>query len=197
MKRSIKNMMVLLVIGAAVISCKKGDNDPALSLKSRKARLAGDWVISSYTSTKTVNSNVTQTIRYDGNVETNTTYIAGTPFTTTRTYTESYSFDKNGSYTYQYIETGNNPDTYSSEGNWAFLGKNKSADLKNKEAVMLTTTKSTSPGYVETTTGTFNVDDLWIMDQLKSNEIIVKRDETTTDGGSTTTKTSTTVLTKK
>lgn len=33
-------------------SCKKGEDDPFLSLQTRKARITGDWIVSTYTSQK-------------------------------------------------------------------------------------------------------------------------------------------------
>ena len=46
------HMKKLLLLGAAAMvlvanlsSCKKGENDPFLSLKSRKARLCGEWTV--------------------------------------------------------------------------------------------------------------------------------------------------------
>lgn len=59
--RKLTNLLVVLSIGAllspALQSCKKGDEDPALSLRSRKGRLAGDWEVSSYEETTTFTQN--------------------------------------------------------------------------------------------------------------------------------------------
>ena len=46
-----KNLLLILALVAAFTSCKKGENDPFLSLKSRKGRLAGDWIVKSATYT--------------------------------------------------------------------------------------------------------------------------------------------------
>ena len=45
---------ILLIVFAATLlfGCKKGENDPSFSLKSRKARLTGNWVAESATWTK-------------------------------------------------------------------------------------------------------------------------------------------------
>lgn len=39
---------ILISIIGLTVSCKKGENDPFLSLQSRKARMHGDWDMSSY-----------------------------------------------------------------------------------------------------------------------------------------------------
>jgi hypothetical protein len=48
-----KYLSIVLLIGVVLgsltfESCKKGPNDPFLSLRSRKARMVGDWIISKY-----------------------------------------------------------------------------------------------------------------------------------------------------
>ena len=54
MKNSIKLAALALVIAATSFSgCKKGENDPFLSLKSRKSRAAGEWKLSAFTTTYT------------------------------------------------------------------------------------------------------------------------------------------------
>ena len=39
----IKNFIVFALLSVTILACKKGENDPFLSLSSRKARLAGEW----------------------------------------------------------------------------------------------------------------------------------------------------------
>jgi hypothetical protein len=46
-----KNLLLILSVLAVFTSCKKGDNDPFLSLKSRKGRLSGDWKVKNATYT--------------------------------------------------------------------------------------------------------------------------------------------------
>lgn len=43
MKKIVVSLAALALLSSAVTSCKKGDGDPFLSLKSRKARVAGEW----------------------------------------------------------------------------------------------------------------------------------------------------------
>jgi hypothetical protein len=59
--RKFKNLIAVLCIGAllspALESCKKGEEDPGLSLRSRKGRVVGDWKVSNYSETTTYNQN--------------------------------------------------------------------------------------------------------------------------------------------
>jgi hypothetical protein len=48
--KNIFKITLLLLIGIFLYSCKKGSEDPALSFRSRKARLTGKWVGTNYSS---------------------------------------------------------------------------------------------------------------------------------------------------
>lgn len=43
MKKITKILFALAIIGGVVISCKKYEEGPALSLRTKKSRLAGEW----------------------------------------------------------------------------------------------------------------------------------------------------------
>lgn len=49
MKNLIKKAALVLGVGVVVVSCGKYEDGPGLSLRSKKARLAGDWKINKYT----------------------------------------------------------------------------------------------------------------------------------------------------
>ncbi len=59
--KKLTNVLALLSIGVllapALESCKKGEEDPGLSLRSRKGRVAGEWNVSSYDETTTYTQN--------------------------------------------------------------------------------------------------------------------------------------------
>ncbi len=65
--KTTKKVMIALAVAALVAptleSCKKGENDPGLSLRSRKGRVAGQWTVKSWEekSSTTSNSTYTQT----------------------------------------------------------------------------------------------------------------------------------------
>jgi len=44
---NIKNAIVVFIISVFFVSSTKGEDDPLISLKSRKERMVGDWVINS------------------------------------------------------------------------------------------------------------------------------------------------------
>ncbi|MFH2142767.1 MAG: hypothetical protein ABIJ97_10110 [Bacteroidota bacterium] len=100
MKRTLKFViLVVLAIPFIVTSCKKGENDPFISLKSRNARLVGEWKISESTVSNT--SNYT----YDGSTYTQTTSTVGSEnvndisYTSTETVTETFTVGSNSTTT--------------------------------------------------------------------------------------------------
>lgn len=151
----------------AAPSCKKGENDPFMSLSSRKARVAGDWELADfmYTDMNTEPDGDWQgnETTYDaGNMtmtNTYTDYDSGNSTTTTSTSTTTvneatYTFNKDGtwsrvwnttttsSYTILgYTTVSTTVNTSSESGNWSFLGKVKAGDetFKNKERISMST----------------------------------------------------------
>lgn len=173
-------IILLALIGAAMImpisSCKKGADDPFLSLKSRKARLAGDWDVTSWIIT-TVSGTTTSTTTYeDGSY----TYTSGST-TTTGSYTWDFTIEKNGSYNYKRtITVSGNSDKYEEEGLWFFTSANKDNDLKNKEMVGFQSTKRTYTSGSGTDIYTEEGNDLqWFrLTKLSSKEIVGEFDMT-------------------
>lgn len=159
-----KKLMLLILAGALVSlpACKKGENDPFLSLSSRKARLAGVYNVDSWSSAySSVDSN--------GDVEGLTTTITGATGTSVSTETPSgegtttftrnisvqkseFTFDKDGSWSLTFNTTttweeeggGWLIDSYAytqvatsiQSGTWAFL-TGEGDEFKNKERVLL------------------------------------------------------------
>ena len=82
-----KNFISIILLNAVLVffmGCKKGDEDPFLSLKSRKARLTGEWTINSwnYTRINNFSSNTTSVSSNQG-----TTYVYTANYTSSQTYT--------------------------------------------------------------------------------------------------------------
>lgn len=150
----------------ATPSCKKGENDPAMSLSSRTARVAGEWTITGYESTS-------RTTDDDGDWWENTSTLNGTDLDIDNTYHDGsdgsesssttprtldlaeFTFEKDGTFsavwnttttyvssytigTYTQTTTTVETSTMSSTGNWSFLGKVKDS-YKNKERMILNT----------------------------------------------------------
>ena len=186
-----KTMLAFLAVGLLIAtpSCKKGENDPFLSLKSRKARIAGDWSITGFDYTNTFtqadgdNGSNTGVLNGDVITFTNTFTSGGTTVTSTSTTTindASYTFTKEGTYTAVWntttvdVQTNNGFTTTTTDvekntttGDWSFIGKQKKT-YKNKERIVLNALKTVSSSQTTDVTvddsGTFptitNVGDL-------------------------------------
>ncbi|MES2588581.1 MAG: hypothetical protein V4622_06325 [Bacteroidota bacterium] len=178
--KAVKYILILTIITSTFIGCKKGENDPFLSLKSRKARISGEWTMSSAES-KSTDESGTMTSTYDGATQTNTfTPISGTNVISTTKITSDFTIDKNGTFKTVSTTTSTSGSTtvITTEGNWVFAGKSKNADLKKKEAILLSITSQTETGELGLSqTGTFMNDGILIIDRLKNKEMIIKYDE--------------------
>jgi hypothetical protein len=118
MKKLTKAVLAILVVASSITACKKGEDDPGMSLKSRKGRLSQEWSVSEYKSditdittlngfsgitTFTTNTKTTYTASTATKVEVSTTASGGSTSTTTDTYSGSiisfdYTFDKDGTW---------------------------------------------------------------------------------------------------
>lgn len=202
---------------ANLSSCKKGENDPFLSLKSRKARVVGEWAVTmeegkSQDISKisfggvTVTTTTNETSTYNGTLFTSTSVTTssagGNPLENTYNdvYTQSYTFEKDGSFSLETVYTGQNY-TEKMEGTWAFVGKSKTAELKNKEAIALSVTKySDIDNGVTTTYSATGFDDSIIIaiDRLKNKEMVFIQESTYSEpNGDTGSSSLTTTLTAK
>lgn len=200
MKKVLFGALALALVAGSFTSCKKGENDPALSFKSRKGRMAGEYTISKMTTTTTTTSGgstTTETMTIDGSVITMTQSSGGSSTSTTGTVnTADMTINKDGTYemiidfsfTQDIFGTTYTNTTNSNEsGNWSFLGKDKDGEWKKKERVVFNVTNSvttdTQTGGGSTTTNTTtntygNGENSSVMaiDQLKSKEIVFKTD---------------------
>jgi hypothetical protein len=217
MKKLIILSLAAIALMANLSSCKKGENDPFLSLKSRKARVVGDWTVTmeegkSQDISKisfggvTVTTTTNETSTYNGTLFTSTSVTTssagGNPLENTYNdvYTQSYTFEKDGSFSLETVYTGQNY-TEKMEGTWAFVGKSKTAELKNKEAIALSVTKySDIDNGVTTTYSATGFDDSIIIaiDRLKNKEMVFIQESTYSEpNGDTGSSSLTTTLTAK
>lgn len=183
MKNSILKISFLFIMAASIFQgCKKGEDDPFISLRSRDARLSGTWELSkqeysqvetnySVSSSKiTVN---TATRNVEGGILTiaNKNTSSGTILTNTSS-SSSYSLEttvnKDGTFTNIAITNGEKVEVAGS-WNWFDLGKSKTGiyfidlykryeitELKEKEMVLTENDRSkttqTDGSYTETVT---------------------------------------------
>lgn len=117
MKNLSKAVLAALVVASSFTACKKGDEDPGFTLKSRKGRLSQEWKVANYSSeitdvtttngTPTTTSTDVTTTTYSGNTATMKVvsteagggFSATTTTTTTGTVTDySMVFEKDGTW---------------------------------------------------------------------------------------------------
>lgn len=105
----------LLVVVVLFAACKKGEDDPFLSLKTRDARIRGEWKLVERTSADSdgqerLFDGTTMTIKQDGVV------------TDSYPYQLVYAFEKGGRLKYSKTQDG---ESYSGEDYWGWQNTNK------------------------------------------------------------------------
>ncbi len=201
----IKKLLLFALVATLTVpsfqSCKKGENDPFLSLKSRKARLKGDWELTSLNQTEVSGSTIT-TYTFNGSL---LTVTSGSTYTS-YTYSEKITFETDGTFTQEMTQSISGAMySYTGKGNWWFGRRNKEAEYKNKETVVLQFTSentvsssgSSTTTSVATYTGSECDTEVWLIDELKSKEMVIINDGTYTSSGSIFTITGTSTYEKK
>jgi hypothetical protein len=177
-------LFTLFVLFGSLIwmsACKKGDNDPALSLRSRSARVVGDWKLHSgtYSFSQPFSADLNDTYT-DSQVIRDSAGIK-----VYHAFTWDISFENDGTYTSVKKETapGGVMETETVKGTWHFTLKNKIDDAKNKEGLILTTTDyALSSGAALSTYETVYpvFGEIWKLDRLSHHEFTIMI-ETTED----------------
>jgi hypothetical protein len=215
MKKNFFRIALIVMVGGVMMAssgCKKGENDPSISLRSRTARLAGEWNLSAEDykeSSISDNSSTTETVTYDGSILTTVTVRkykdwTGKDTTVTNTETDSYTekltINKDGSFTREIIY-GSTRTNY--EGNWMWMKGNSEQELKNKQAIILSTTKYT---YVDedgetsyyNESGKSNFTNMIVIDRLANKEMVFLYDtKYSDDDGYSSTESGTATYTQK
>ena len=93
-----KTMLAVFAAGLlfATPSCKKGENDSALSLKSRKGRLTAEWTVASYVGTSTSTQTYMDDPNNDGDMLSSTNMQSSTFDGTAKSYTNTNSSTYDG-----------------------------------------------------------------------------------------------------
>lgn len=125
-------------------SCKKGDEDPFFSFKSREGRMKGEWELTNVTGESI---DIDEKISYSFSNGILTT-VSDQDGTTTSEFDIKFEFGKGQKAKFIYYEGSTDPEApgfyrYTVDGFYNFLGKSKEQDLKKKEAFMLLEQKST------------------------------------------------------
>lgn len=136
-----KSILIFITCLYLWSSCKKGEEDPSLSFRSRMNRISEEWILESgHDSLK--ESGFAYKRQY--NMGTAITIIAGFPPALYEQFDISYRLNKDGRYQIRYIFTrsdsiGSKVVVIESSGSWSFVGK--SSDYSNKEQILMIPTK--------------------------------------------------------
>src|ERR1044072_738297 len=181
-----KLILAALAVLVVFSECKKGPDDPFISLRSRKARVVGDWKMTKGSDVSTSNSTggsssyqSSSTTSYDGSTYTSVSdnTSGGVPTHTTQSgsYTLKLSFKKDGTFEYEETRDG---DASSFKGTWNFTGN--VGDHKKKEQIALHITSSTFSGSTSTTTGN-QVDAIFNLKELRNKKMVITYEQSSTD----------------
>ena len=134
-----------VLIGLLMAACRKGENDPLLSLNTRKARLAGEWVVTTGKATLNYRLRASDGTLFiynesytfaDNGLRLNTN-ASSAPVTMVGTYLLELSIKKDGAFTLQETLFGNK---FKATGTWAFC--NGVGEGRKKESVFFNITSS-------------------------------------------------------
>lgn len=156
-----KKLLIIALSISMFVSCKKGENDPGISLRSRDARIVGEWTIESFENTniETIGSTKTTIVqKYNGSTIT-LTNNGGTPAPSTSTYKGKLDIKKDGTYTYTETRTtGSNSTTETQTGNWSWLNSKK-----NKTQILISANGNLLQG-----------NGIYIVDELRNKKLVLK-----------------------
>lgn len=150
-------LFTVVILTTTMNGCKKGENDPLISLKSRDGRITGTWKLTKVdkndTNTSIFLGTTVSTVTsdsYDGTTWTSTSGGTGTTFS----YSYEITIEKDGTWTSVVVSDG---DKTEDSGTWYWLDskKNKTAisvgnsfwgidQLKNKEMITIDNTSDKS-----------------------------------------------------
>ena len=136
MKKFIFLIMVSLFFLPAFQSCKRGENDPVISLRSRNARIMAKWKLTNIEGTivdHQAGNVINTTITFDGSLYTRT-IVAGNnpPLVETKSGSYEMTIKKNGKMSWtQTSYIGGTTDVTTDEGNWYWRDSDKTKSFVN------------------------------------------------------------------
>ncbi|TAL63065.1 MAG: hypothetical protein EPN85_01025 [Bacteroidetes bacterium] len=182
MKTKISILLFAIISTIVFDSClKKGEDDSSISLRSRKARVTGDWKVTSYTYTDSYTSlGDIYTSDFDMN---GSTYISTytDPIGTTidnGAMTWEWNFKKDGTYKSTSTDDG---DVSTEDGTWNFT--TGIGDLKNKSQITYWGKNYTSSGGTSSYTGHY-VDIAYDLIELREKKMVWNYEYTYSDSSS-------------
>jgi hypothetical protein len=174
MKKSFRLLTIIIALSTVFLDgCKKGENDPAVSLKSRKSRATGTWKLASGTLTSS---------GFTGTFDGSTVTVLGM----SSTYTLEMVLEKDGTFKRTINDDG---DISIETGTWDF--NSGVGEAKKKELILLSTLTYTEDGTTETYSGSeVSIESLPI-DELRSKKMVIVLDGSANNGSTTSTTTGT------
>lgn len=194
--------MAIALIATIFVGCKKGENDPFMSLLSRTARITGVWNLTSadYDHIYSGGEVGTFSYSYDGTQMTRTLDGDGETYD----YSEKVTIEKDGtfkvevkeedlywSYNYETGEYTSGIWTTTLEGVWYFLEGNSDLDVKDQERVefLIENYKEVDPDgdtYEVNYSGKSNsYDQMFLLDKLANKEMVTLYDFEVSEGSDT------------
>lgn len=177
-----KNAACISLLCLVFAGCHKGEDDPFFSLNTRKSRLAGTWVMQSFTEETPALSRA-----YDG---TTMTYTMPDSTTASRTFSWEMDFEREGAYTITTVEDFPEDTaakilayttTVTERGEWEFTGGNNSPS-KSRLLLMATyrETKRSDQGALIAPEDTDNpvTGRVYHINRLSADELVLTYDET-------------------
>jgi hypothetical protein len=129
MKKVLVSILIAAFFVPAFVGCKKGAEDPGLSLSSRNKRLIGEWELVSVEGTYQDYSGgtmYTTIYSYDNGVYTSTTNPGSSVFSGSGTFTMTIAKDGIYSWTETFTPNGLTADITSGEGFWYWFDNDNS-----------------------------------------------------------------------
>lgn len=162
-----KRYFLLLVLPWLMYACKKGENDPALSLKTRKSRLAGEWKLESGRAYIDVNYVGPSSLRY------NFTFVFnGDNMVENGTWSYPHQLyleiKKDGTFLFSEIVAGDHIDA---SGEWSFMGA--AGEEENKESVLFQITRINSGNSYSTIFNRFSTTFKYRISELRSGRLAI------------------------
>ena len=183
MKKNLLKFAVILFVSIIVFSgCKKGEDDPFISFRSRTARLAGNWKLSSMEVTIAEGaggSSNSNHFSYNGTTMTISENSNGYNSTYSEPFSLNWIINKDGTYN---LTSVTNSSVYTESGNWSWLNKNKHIDRSNKEAIILSVINSAGVNGNTNYSGKTNFNgEAMLIKRLANKELVVIYDYAGTD----------------
>lgn len=178
MRKVLLHLMAIAFTMSILNSCKKGSEDPFISLRSRESRLKGEWNLSAGTAT-IIDGATTTNKTFDGSMVT----IITNGQSQTYAHTEKMEFLKDNVYKSTKLNDAN---LEICEGYWAFMD-GYGDDVSDEQCVVLRYKSVIIGGNVQTYTADKMPINILNLKKLTNSEIITEFDGISVESGTVTT----------